>query len=355
MQFTRLLLSLAMLIACVSSLRAEEPNETFATATVLSPGVTTVADSLSPGSYPDTMVGARDQFGEVYVYDDDFSPVGSGTASGLEGIDTNSGSISFAVTGYPDEFFIGDHGWFGEYQVFVDVYDFFDDPIDSFSEIRTLQPGVVDDFSYSNFEWIGGTYDVYIDNTLDASLNGDVDFFTFTGLTPGAAFAVETVDPLDVDLDSYLGWFDDAGELIVADDDGVIGTTLSRIEGVVPAVGTLTFAVTGFGDETFFGNHFQGAVYELELTIGGALSPADFNGDMEVDGDDLADWKAAYGPNAGGDADGDDDSDGADFLIWQREVTGEPTMTAAAVPEPASVVLLFCALGMAVGLRKRTG
>jgi hypothetical protein len=44
-----------------------------------------------------------------------------------------------------------------------------------------------------------------------------------------------------------------------------------------------------------------------------------------------------------GDADGDQDVDGADFLVWQRQLGGGPPATAAstAVPEPATMVLLI--------------
>jgi hypothetical protein len=42
-----------------------------------------------------------------------------------------------------------------------------------------------------------------------------------------------------------------------------------------------------------------------------------------------------------GDADGDRDVDGADFLAWQRQLGGATAVTAgAAVPEPASLVLI---------------
>jgi hypothetical protein len=69
----------------------------------------------------------------------------------------------------------------------------------------------------------------------------------------------------------------------------------------------------------------------------------DFNGNGTVDEDDLAQWEGDYGINANSDADEDGDSDGNDFLIWQRNVSpaiGSAT-TGTAVPEPASA-LLFC-------------
>ncbi len=117
-------------------------------------------------SEPDTFLGVRNVFGSVYFTDDDGSPLGNGYASGLEGVPTNSGGISFLITGYNDEFFVGSHSEAGGYRVFVDVFDFFGDLIDSFSDARVLAPGEVHDFSYSDFEWVGGSYDVYIDNTV---------------------------------------------------------------------------------------------------------------------------------------------------------------------------------------------
>ncbi len=311
--------SVAVIAVCYSSLRAEEPNQTFATATVLSPSVLTVADDLFPAVFPDTLLGARDLFGNVLIDDDDGSPLGNGRASALFGIPTNSGSINFSVTGFPDENFEGGHGEFGDYEVFVDVYDFFDDLVDSFSEIRTLQPGVVDEFDFSDFNWIGGTYDAFIDNSLGGE-PGDIDFFTFTGLTPGAAFTAETVDPNVFEIDTFLGWFDSSGNLLASDDDGA-GGGLSLLEGIVPSEGTLTFAVTGFSDDDFVGNHSEDADYELKLTFG-ALG--DFDQDGDVDGKDFLVWQR--NPSVGNLAD------------WQGQY-GTPLAAATGVPEPSSLAL----------------
>jgi hypothetical protein len=331
--------SLALLAASCQSLQAAEPNETFGTSTVLPAGVMTVVDHLTAGSHPDTLLGAKDMFGAIYTYDDDSSDLGDGRASKLEFVATNSGTISFAVTGYPDEFFEGGHPEAGDYEVFVDVYDSFGDLVDSFSEISILQPGVVDHFNYSDFEWINGDYDVYIDNAINPALRGDIDFFTFTGLTPGASFAMQTTDPEAIGIDTYLGWFDAAGSLMAENDDIAEENVLSLIEGVVPGNGSLTFAATGYHDLEFVGDHEAEGAYGLQLSLSGLLSPADFNGDTFVDGDDLDAWAAAFGSGSGGDADDDVDSDGADFLIWQRELS--PSM-AAAIPEPTSLYLAGC-------------
>jgi endoglucanase len=74
----------------------------------------------------------------------------------------------------------------------------------------------------------------------------------------------------------------------------------------------------------------------------------DLDGDGAVDDEELAGWAASYGLGSAGDIDGDDDSDGMDYLSWQREAwritgagPGADSMGAGAVvPEPISAVLL---------------
>src|SRR5215204_1368719 len=144
-----LLSAIVVLTSIVTGVRATEPNENFGSATILSPGVLTVTDALtSNAAFPDTLLGIRDGFGEVYFTDDDGSPLGDGTASGVGGVPTNSVSINFSITGFGDDNFYGSHSEQGQYKVYVDVYDFFEDPVDSFSEIRTLAPGIVHDFDF---------------------------------------------------------------------------------------------------------------------------------------------------------------------------------------------------------------
>ena len=334
--------------------QATEPNENFAQATVLAPGVLSVSDDLMPGfvSYPDTMLGIRDTFGEIYFVDDDGSPIGDGHASGVGGVPTNSGSIAFAVSGYPDEFFQGNHGEFGEYKVFVDVYDFFDDLVNQFSQSATLQPGIVDEYSFSNFEWIGGSYDVYIDNTVGDASAADVDFFTFTSLTAGASFTAEVTQQVYSGFDSHLGWFSDTGALLDFDDDDGV-ETLSLLQGTVPANGQLTFAVTGYGDDNFLGEHIQDAVYALELSINGVPTPGDYNQNGTVDAADYTLWRDNLGAPAGAlpnDVDGgiigqpQYDTWKANFGATGGASSGSPADTIANVPEPAS--LTFVAIGL---------
>lgn len=82
----------------------------------------------------------------------------------------------------------------------------------------------------------------------------------------------------------------------------------------------------------------------IKVIVQSSLPPtADFNRDSLINGDDLPVWTGAYGATIGpeptpGDADGDHDSDGHDFLAWQRTlgtVVPPATASAAAMP-PAS-------------------
>jgi hypothetical protein len=84
-------------------------------------------------------------------------------------------------------------------------------------------------------------------------------------------------------------------------------------------------------------------------------SLADFNGNQTVDGADLSTWKTGFGSKTGtfasGNLDGDGDTDGTDFLLWQRQLGAHALAAAAtsAVPEPASITLgLVVACGLAL-------
>jgi hypothetical protein len=62
-----------------------------------------------------------------------------------------------------------------------------------------------------------------------------------------------------------------------------------------------------------------------------------------VNAADLALWQANLGASPVGDADGDGDTDGADFLLWQSQngQFASPFMIAAQpVPEPAAALLV---------------
>lgn len=69
---------------------------------------------------------------------------------------------------------------------------------------------------------------------------------------------------------------------------------------------------------------------------GSSFAAADFNQDGAVNADDLSSWKSAFGASHLADVDGDGDSDGVDFLAWQRQYSGASVV---GVPEPDAVAL----------------
>lgn len=85
-----------------------------------------------------------------------------------------------------------------------------------------------------------------------------------------------------------------------------------------------------------------------------ATDPTDFDGDGDVDGQDLSKWISDYGVNSDSDADDDGDTDGADFLAWQQAYAPSgSTVASSTVPEPGAALLLLVALtGPVVGTRK---
>lgn len=75
---------------------------------------------------------------------------------------------------------------------------------------------------------------------------------------------------------------------------------------------------------------------KFRITVTGIQQPVlgDYNGDFEVDGDDLTVWRSTFGQTPAGNtnADGDEDGDidGNDFLVWQRNL--QPAAVAASAP-----------------------
>lgn len=89
----------------------------------------------------------------------------------------------------------------------------------------------------------------------------------------------------------------------------------------------------------------------LQVMTAPIIIAGDFDGDGDVDGNDLFVLQENYGTGTGGDADDDGDTDGRDFLIWQQNYTGPGTLNAESisVPEPSTLavaLLTFAAVGV---------
>ena len=82
------------------------------------------------------------------------------------------------------------------------------------------------------------------------------------------------------------------------------------------------------------------------------IAQADADRDGDVDGEDLNSWLASFGNGLGGDFDQNGRTDGGDFLLWQRQLTGP--MGFATVPEPSALLLVVGSAGLFL-LRRQFG
>ena len=72
----------------------------------------------------------------------------------------------------------------------------------------------------------------------------------------------------------------------------------------------------------------------------------DFNSDGITDAEDLVHWRLAFHRNHLADVDNNGDSDGADFLNWQRQSAVSPATSSMAVPEPAQPAMFLATLAL---------
>ena len=145
-----------------------------------------------------------------------------------------------------------------------------------------------------------------------------------------------------VDLNFFLYGPDGTTELAFTDNAG-LGFTETLVDFELPAAGEY-FINVGGNDDTI-------QLYELDISLRAEnFLEADFNEDSFVDQTDLSILKAALGTSDLGDTDDDGDTDGADFLLWQRQFTtqqvGGSVASSFAVPEPASAILLCSGVAM---------
>ncbi len=127
--------------------------------------------------FPDTMVASLNTAGFITAENNDGGPWEGSLGSGLFGIPINNdSSFWFIVTGFPDFDYNGSHDQFGDYHVYVDIYDnfgFLEETIEFDDSLEPNEPP--DQFSRDGFN-TNYTYDVFIDNTVGgSSTNGDFD------------------------------------------------------------------------------------------------------------------------------------------------------------------------------------
>jgi hypothetical protein len=350
-----------VLIGVGGTARADfEPNNTFPTRAVLSPGVTSVSDSISPvvpGAGPDTTMGALSATGVILESDDDSSPYGNGSASGLSLLNVNSnGTIRLRVSGFQDFNFDGiddywstPHDQAGPYQLTVWVFNPYPTLIDTRVYDDALATGTVDSFEPSGYASTA-KFSAAIDNT-PGSVEDPLDFMTFTGLPANEAFCAEITSAT---FDTVLGWFNADGNLVTSDDDSGTGN-LSKLGGQVGSDGKVNLAVTGCADFWFEGFHAEQGDYTLQVSI---VAPGDTQPDGAVDGADYTIWADNYeqpglprwleGGWAYGNFTDDETADGADYTIWADNYEGG---AGRPVPEPCSALMVL--LGAPMLMRRR--
>ncbi len=170
---------------------------------------------------------------------------------------------------------------------------------------------------------------------------------SFAGLQNGAVWTAGTGGTINPA--SLLGWTHfgpaAAGAGVAEDILDNMGVPKNGSAGFTPPLGP--------GVYTMLLQDTGGVVdYQIQFNVLYSLKPVgDFNGDFFVNGADLPNWRGDYRVDDGSDADGDGDSDGADFLIWQRNVN--KVFSASAVPEPSALVLAACGVLAAARARCR--
>lgn len=269
----------------------ESPNESFATATLLNYGQLVLDNRLDGGiNRPDTLIGvfsSADFIGDPMTVNDNGSLVGDGFASGIYSWPVpDSETINFLVSGAGDIGFFGEHGEAGKFDIVFQVADRAGVQIAQLEskDVDLFPQGVIPFRVPVDPTWIGGTYDVFIDNSVTPGGTDLRDFFRFRGLPPGARY---TATISQTTVDTVLGQFDNLdGTLVASDDDSGDGLA-SQLSGQIPADGDLTLAVTGFNDQSFDIDHTQSGQYRLTIDLPGLnLTDADLNDDSQINSSD---------------------------------------------------------------------
>lgn len=200
----------------------------------------------------------------------------------------------------------------------------------------------------------------------DMTDGNDVLWTSPTAVDLGFPLYATTFEYMRVEVFSALGTFNITEDLESSSDTGVsdmlpvtliddvftepITGTSATVNVGIDADGLGQIAITEVDLGTILILPIRRIEVDANLAVTG-LVPGDFDGNLVVDAVDLALWESAYGLNDAADTNFDGESDGADFLDWQRFVGSDYTslaFAATSVPEPPTWlfalagVLLVC-------------
>ena len=127
---------------------------------------------------------------------------------------------------------------------------------------------------------------------------------------------------------------------------GTSTMTLSVTTGAEVPAGNLSFVFSCFGNSGGANTH---TLFDNATLDAPAIDNADFDGDDDVDGADFLIWQRGVGDGMTqpeGDADFDEDVDGEDLGIWETQFGGgvQSIASASAIPEPGSGLLSLMAI-----------
>jgi autotransporter-associated beta strand protein len=196
----------------------------------------------------------------------------------------------------------------------------------------------------------GGPYTVQAEGTLGGGGVMDSSATIHGTIAPGDGVGALTLGNSEFQAGSIFevevaGSLSDtltAQDLIIDGDAWLKVTTIGEVD-----YGTYTIANYATRSGAFQFSAPPGFIHKYDDIEGRILLlvsiPGDFNGDGFVNAIDLSQWQLDYGLNGNSDANGDGDSDGRDFLVWQRYFN-DGSLDAGvfkAVPEPTCLTLII--------------
>lgn len=175
----------------------------------------------------------------------------------------------------------------------------------------------------------------FFGRTLSNPFGGPSSTFSSLDSSHRASTGEWLADSLTV----YLGQGFDGPDSIAAKIDFIRQEGLNEIFGWELHNDNLSTTLDSLGRSHYLA--LTQAMHDAAAAVAG-----DFDGNGEVEGADLAQWEGDYGVNGNSDANGDGNSDGFDFLIWQQNLTSTGGLAApvASVPEPVTLALVVLGL-----------